>query len=127
MNYNSIITGSYKGQVETIERIGNGTKLTKEEIEETKHESMILPESLLRNCKKTWMMVKPKPLYWRARTRECTTKGDTYFNPSTSVGKGKETNGLTLFHNTRHQRRRAVNKLHKPTTAGVDSRELNAK
>ena len=45
MNYNSIITGSYKGQVETIERIGNGTKLTKEEIEETKHESMILPES----------------------------------------------------------------------------------
>lgn len=123
-NYNSIISGSYKGNIETIEKVGNGIQLSKEEIEETKHEKMIVPNTLFRNAKMTWTMKKPKPIFWNARVRECTTKGDTYFNPESSVGKGKVTNGLTLFHNTPHRRKRAENKKHNPTTAGVDAREL---
>lgn len=123
-NYNSIITGSYKGNIETIEKFGNGIQLSKEEIEETKHEKMIIPESLLKNCKITYQVKKPKPVFWNSRTRECTTKGDTYFNPESSVGKGKETNGRTIFYNSEHNRKRCLNKKHNPTTAGVDGKDI---
>ena len=116
-----------KGQIETIIKKGKEIKLSKEEIENTKEKGIYYTKQekeLFKHANKdSYSQSSTRPLFYNARTRKCTNKGDALFNPSQSAGKVKETNGKTIYSNYEHSKRYTETKKSKPSKLAMSWRK----
>ena len=123
------IFGYKKGQpTEQIIKPGKDIKLSKQEIKETELEKTGYYtkqeiKKFKQNNKGTYTQIEGKPLYWNSKTRPCTTRGTVLFNPKSSIGKVKETNGKTINHKTKHDIKYCDNKPHNPSTLAMSWRK----